>query len=64
MWLQDLKKAIAKFEKDFDTSFCLIEKIKGSERGIIIETTAFNVYVYNPKTDELTLIKTCRGWVE
>ena len=64
MWIQDLKKAIAKFEKDFGTSLYLIEKIRGSERGIIIETTAFDVYVYNPKTDELKLIKTCRGWVE
>ena len=64
MWLQDLKKALEKFEKDFGTSLYLIEKIRGSERGIIIETTAFDVYVYNPKTDELKLIKTCRGWVE
>ena len=64
MWLQDLKKAIAKFEKDFGTSLYLIEKIRDGGQGIIIETTAFDVYVYNPKTDELKLIKTCRGWVE
>lgn len=63
MWIQDLKKAIAKFEKDFGTSLYLIEKIRDSGQGILIETTAFDVYIYNPNTDELKLIKTRRGWV-
>lgn len=60
MWIQDLKKAIAKFEKTFDPHFYLIDQIVPSGEFIIIYTSAGDVYKYSPFADTLTLLKSWR----
>ena len=60
MWIQDLKKAIAKFEKDFGSHLYLIDQIVPSGDLIMLYTSAGDVYAYSPKVDSITLIKSWR----
>lgn len=60
MWIQDLKKAIIKFESQFSTHLYLIDQIVPNGDLIMIYTSAGDVYAYAPKADTLTLIKSWR----
>ena len=60
MWIQDLKKAMSKFEKNFDTHLYLIDKIEPIGEFIMIYTSAGDVYEYSPTADTLTLFKSWR----